>query len=423
MNQEIVESVQHAITPAECQDLYYAGKTNTEAQCFPTTMENRFYVALNATSFGSSSQITFNPDQGVSDIVLNLQLPVAAGGVDYADWALARGWGYNAIRQIGFRIGGSSLYYITGDQMAVDALDACEDQEKKDAILALGGSECLTAADFTDQAKLSAYVYIKLPWNSPSSLQKPLPLPSDLLTQPVQIIVEFNPASSIFVPLAGASAAALPAGFSYAQANFRQVHLADSGHLLARRVNMNENALTYPLRGFLQTAFKTTIAATAGQPVQVNLTGFRQGSVKDITLWAVKASDLASGQGLLYAPLLDVRLSVNGLIYFQSVAESSQMWALIDRKTPAVVTTTSLADAGGGVATATPYSAGWTIVPFAQVGEPLAGENEVVLGLPIQNSVVNLQVTFPESATYVLVASYKYVSSLMFSRGSAEYVF
>lgn len=423
MNQEIVESVHHSIVPAKCQDIYYSGVTNTEAQCFPSTMENRFYVTLNSSNFGSSSQVTFNPDEGVSDIVLNLQLPVAAGSVDYANWALARGWGYSAIRQIGLRIGGSSLYYFTGDQMFIDAVDSCEDQAKKDALLALGGSECVTPADFADQRKLSAYVYLKLPFNSPSSLNKPPILPTDLLTQPLQIIIEFNPAANIFVPLAAASAAAIPSGFSAAKVNFRQTHLMDSSHLLARRVNMNENALAMPLRGFLQTAFKTTVAATANQPIQINLTGFRQGSVKDILLWAVKASDLASGQGLKYAPLLDVQLSVNGLIYYQTVQESGQMWALCDRKTPAVVSTTSLADAGAGVATATPYSAAWTVVPFAQVDQPLAYESDIVLGLPIQNSVVNLTVSLPETATYVLVASYKYVSELMFSRGSCEYVF
>ncbi len=243
------------------------------------------------------------------------------------------------------------------------------------------------------------------------------------MTQPIQIIIEFNPYTNIFAPLAGASPTVLPAGFSYAQANFRQVHMNDTGHLLARRVNMNENALTLPLRGFLQTTFETTIAAVANQPVQVNLTGFRQGSVKEITLWAAKVSDITSGQGLKFYPLLDVRLSVNGLIYYQSVAESSQIWGLIDRKTPANVTTTSLADAGGGVAIATPYMANWVVVPLGQVSEPDAYTSEVVLGLPIQNSVVNLQVSLPETATYVLSASYKYVSSLMFSRGSCEYVF
>ena len=179
MNAEISESVQHAITPGDCQDLYYAGKSNTEVQCFPSTMENRFYSGLNNAAFGGSSTITFNPDQGVSDLVLNLQLPVP-GTATYANWALPRGWGYAAIRQVGFRVGGSSLYYVSGDQMLVDLLDDCEDQAKKDAVLALGGGECLAPADFTSQTNLSAYVYIKLPWNTISSLQKTLPLPSDL---------------------------------------------------------------------------------------------------------------------------------------------------------------------------------------------------------------------------------------------------
>lgn len=180
MNAEISESIQMAITPGECTDIYYPGKSNSEVACFASTCENRFYSGLSNTAFGGSSTITFNPDQGVSDVVLNLQLPVAGGGTTYANWALARGWGYAAIRQVSFRVGGSSLYQISGDQMLVDALDECEDQAKKDALLALGGGECLDVGDFAVQTNLSAYVYIKLPWNTPSSLQKTLPLPSDL---------------------------------------------------------------------------------------------------------------------------------------------------------------------------------------------------------------------------------------------------
>jgi hypothetical protein len=424
MNSEISENVQMAITPGEVQDLYYPGKTNTEVQAFPSTMENRFYAGLNNPAFGGSSTILFNPAEGVSDIVLNLQLPVAAAPATYANWALGKSWGAKAIRQIGFRVGGSSLYYITGDQMWVDTLDDCEDQAKKNAIVTLAGAECLTPADFADQRKLSAYVYIKLPWNTISSLQKVLPLSSDNLTQPIQIIVEFYPYTHIFFPLAGALASALPSGFSYAQMNFRQVHLTDSSHILSRRVNMNENCLTLPLRGFLQTAFKTTaVVANPDLPVQINLTGFRQSSLKDITLWAVKASDIVQGQDLTFQPLLDVQLSVNGLIYYQTVAESAQIWSLCDRKTPTAVSTTTLSDAGGGNAAATPYSASWVVVPFAQVVQPLAGESDVALGLSVQNSVVNLSLRLPTADTYVITASYKSVASLALSRGTAEYIF
>jgi hypothetical protein len=245
------------------------------------------------------------------------------------------------------------------------------------------------------------------------------------LTQPISLTIELAPYTSVFVPLAGASPAVLPlvGGYSYAACNFRQTHLADTGNLLARRVDMNSNAISYPLRGFMQSAFKTQIVSDGAAASNISLSGFRQGSVKDITLWAVNVADIAAGQPFKYVPLLDVQVAVNGLVYYQSKAESSQMWGICDRKTPTNVSTTSLTDAGGGVATATPYPSAWTVIPFAQTVQPLAGENEVALGLSIQNSIVNLQLTFPAAGTYLLTASYKYISSLLFTRGNCDYIF
>lgn len=43
---EISESVTHAITPAECKDLFYSGEGNTDLQCFPSLVDNRFVATL-----------------------------------------------------------------------------------------------------------------------------------------------------------------------------------------------------------------------------------------------------------------------------------------------------------------------------------------------------------------------------------------
>jgi len=59
---EMAESVQHAITPAECRDLYYPGDGNTDAQCFPTLVDNRYYFSLPALNQGATNTIIFNPD-------------------------------------------------------------------------------------------------------------------------------------------------------------------------------------------------------------------------------------------------------------------------------------------------------------------------------------------------------------------------
>ena len=115
---EISESVQHAITPAECKDLYYSGEGNTELQCFPTLVDNRYYFSLPSLSQSSTNTIIFNPDQGLSDIVLTAQLQPSSGPVGVGSWAgysMPRGWLAAMIQQVAVRIGGSSLYYFTGE--------------------------------------------------------------------------------------------------------------------------------------------------------------------------------------------------------------------------------------------------------------------------------------------------------------------
>lgn len=98
MNQEISEAIQHSIVPGDCADLYYPGVENTKKSCFPTYIENRYYQGLPSLAFGSSSTLLFNPDQGLGDIVLTLQLPDTHPS--YESVGLSSGWGYNMIESL-----------------------------------------------------------------------------------------------------------------------------------------------------------------------------------------------------------------------------------------------------------------------------------------------------------------------------------
>jgi len=433
MNAEISESIQHAISPGECKDLYYPGKENSELQCFPTVVNNRFYASLPALSGGSTNTLIFNPDQGLSDMVLTVSLPTS--GVSYAGWAFPKGWLSAMIFQVGLRIGGSSLYYFTGDQMLVDTLTDCEDEGKKQAVFSLAGGELLTAGQFADPVQTTASVYIKLPFNTISALQKTLPLPSDLLTQPVQVLIQFKQFSDVaYWYGAGApNYANLCSAFSSAQVNYKQTTIQNSEHLLARRTDMNVRALAYPLRYFSQTTFRTQFSAPAvGNPQSINLTGFRQGSVKYISMWL----RLVGGQPYDWISPVAVQVLINGLVYYDSRQNNSQLWNLCDRKTTAQVDNTTLSTSGAQQPQLTPSTTPWTVIPFGQDSEPMAYCNEVVLGAPISNSVVNLYVTLPAThtdatgevvslagRTVEVSASYSYAASLMFSKGTAEYVF
>jgi hypothetical protein len=405
--------------------MYYAGKENSDLQCFPSLQDNRFYVSLPSLNQGATNTIIFNPTQGLSDIVLTASLPAAGqNGVSYVGWSFPRGWLPLMVDQVALRVGGSSLYYFTGDQIFIDTLTDCEDGSKKQAVLDIGGSELLVPGDFVaGSASLSASMYLKMPFNSISALQKTLPLPTDLLSQPVQILITWKRFSDVafWNGVGAANTALLCNSFASASVNFRQTTLQNSEHLLARRENMNEKALTVPLRYFTQTAFRTTVTQAAGAKSQINLTGFRFGSVKYIDIWVRPVGQAA---GWTYVAPSQLRLLINGLVMYDTQNSNNLMWSLCDRKTPAAVSTTalSLAPGGSGVV-ATPAVCSWVPIPFSQLSEPMAYSNDITLGYPIANSVINLELTMPADGQYEVTASYHYACALMASKGTMEYVF
>ena len=291
----------------------------------------------------------------------------------------------------------------------------------------LGGQTLLgataSAGDFSDAIKRTAYVYIKLPHNTPSAQEKNLPLPTDLLTSPVQVNIEFKQGSELFIANTAVvnPTSPLPTGWSAATAQFEQTHFDDRGEQLSRKVNMSEMAYSYPLKSFSQEVFRLQ-NVPGGSQQSLTLTGLRSGNCLGIRLWC---QDNASTDKSVYACPTGVTLSVNGLIYFESRDGQNQLWSLLDRKTSASWSADAITVAGSAFVS-TPTASHWTWMPFAQHSEVLANESELTHGLSLMNSIVNLQITLPTGGganTYTVTAEYLFNSTLLFSRGSCEYIF
>jgi hypothetical protein len=224
-----------------------------------------------------------------------------------------------------------------------------------------------------------------------------------------------------------------PSALSYANANFRQTHMSNTGNLLTRRENMVQKALAFPLRYFQQTTFRAQVPISSSSPIpaQLNLTGLRSGQLKSMDIWCVRTSDLNSGNGFNWVAPTDVRLLISGTVYYDSVKGSQQMWSLVDRKTPATVATTvCLPDATTNTLTdAAQVNAPWLNIPLGQGSEVLRGENEIVGGLNVANSVLNLNLTLPGVAgapagdSWVVSVSYNFLSAMVFNAGGVDYVF
>ena len=429
MQGAVALNVQQSIRPGMEMDTYYANKENSKLQAHATVEDNRFFVALPSLNSGSSSTVTFNPNEGLAEVIITMRL---ASPTNAAGLALQEGWGYAMLRRIGYRYGSSQLYYITGQQNLIQALSLCEDSGKKQQMFFLGGQALLTAADWADAGKRTAYIYLRLPHSSPALSGGALPFPSDVLTAPVQLQIDlanFNQVISDDPTQAGV----IPSQLEFATVNFTQVTMQDAGDLVARRFDMSKHALTIPLvDGWTQEEVQFPVSVGANGQFQISLTGCKAGDLRKLRVWVTKDSDQTPDtNGKLspnktYAPS-QLTFAINGLIYLDSANGSWLLTNLLRRRQPPTVTYSDLVApaAPATVWTALPWADAWCEIDLSQP-HTNGDSQEVALvhGVPVMNSVMNLSGIMPVGNTqYTIHAEYVLNCSWMASRGSAEFVF
>jgi hypothetical protein len=420
MQNDLTESVQASIRPGEMRDLMYPGETNICKQAYPSVVNTRFVQQFTNLGAGSS-QFVLSPNGGISDIILQMATPV---GGTYTSVALPSGWGYSLINRVSVRYGSSAQYFFSGPQVWLQNVLDAENNPKVDQLLSLGGAAAVAGA----AAGATAFVYLKLPHNSCRASGKPLPFPSDLLVQPIVITVELYALNAVMINQAGGNpAASAPTALASASLQVKQEMLTDTSDTLARRVDMNSHAMTFPLPYFCQQETQVAIAGAGAQ--QVNLTGFRAGEVKQVVLWfspttaggAGNAQTPGSGNfnPLYWTSMSDIQLTYNGEIFNRFDAGSFAMWnAVEDQKLSTVNNYSVFTNGSAGV---TQVTNTYVKCDFAQVSVPSERESVLVHGKPILNSVVSFSFTAP--AAGILHAMYIYNASLLCSRGSAEYIF
>jgi len=415
-------STQDMVRPGECVDLFYYDGETSKKQCFATTQNTKFRQSLQNLG-GGSSVFTIPPNQGIQDVVVEMHI---AGLGSATGLALPRGWGYALIKQVSFRYGGSSQYFLTGDQILQNALRRQPNRSACDDLLTLGGNFATSGTTPPLTADQYASVVLTLPHNVPSGVGKAHPLPSDLLTQQIQITLELYPVASIFSVNNGA--ATPPSQLTDAYFVVQQVVMNNAGDTLARRVDMSVNAYSFPCE-FVQQKQVIPLTNTANSQ-SVVLTGFRSGEVKAIHCWLsrdgdnnLNASTGAKSPFVWYQPA-SVQMTYAGDIYARYDNFSAPLWNLINgNKAPAV---DNLDITIGAPPTASPFLSVWTELPFAQTMVDEDSHYTLVHGKPITNGIVNLDITLPfTDATddWKLNVSYIYNSTLLFSQGTADYVF
>lgn len=434
-------SAQDMVRPGECMDLYYYDGETSKKQCFPTT-QNTKYIQAFSNKQGGSSVFTIPPQNGIQDVVLEFVAPALTSVTpgDLSGIALPRGWAYALIKQVSFRYGGSSQYFLTGDQILQNALRKQPSRQTAEDLLSLGGAFS-TGAGGVVGANLDVPQYgavvLTLPHSTPSGVGKAHPLPTDLLTQQVQVTVEIYPLNQIYsVNTGNAGAKTIAAavnGLAEAQFVVQQVMFNNQSDALARRVDMATNAYAYPCE-FVQQIQRIALPAGSGgnvaNPASVVLTGFRSGEVKAIHCWLTRASDISGTPvaGALNNPFnwylpLAITMSYAGDIYARYDYASSPLWNLINGNKAPAFNNILISQAGTAEAGASAVSQ-WVELPFAQTLVDEDAHYILSHGKPITNGIVNLLVVAPSAQNdWVLNVSYLYNSTLLFSQGTCDYVF
>lgn len=417
-------SVQEMSRPGEVVDLYYYDSDTARKQAFPTT-QNTKYVQQFANLTGGSSVFTIPPTNGLQDIVVSMSF---AGQAAAPTLALPRGWGYALIKQVSYRYGGSSQYFLTGDQILQNALRAQTSRTSCDDLLTLGGNYA-TNTDLVNGQ--SAAVVLCLPHNIPSGVGKAHPLPSDLLTQQVQITVELFPVGQVWTNQSGSALPAACTSLASASFQVQQVMLNNQNDALARRLDMSVNAYAFPAE-FVQQKQIIPLQNTASSQ-SVVLTGFRSGEVKAIEIWLTRDVDTAgsspaSGLATGYNPFnwsapASVVMTYAGDVYARYEGGTGALWNLLNGNKSPAFDNVALAGAAGAI---TPSSVinQWVELPFAQALCDEDSHYTLVHGKPITNGIVNLDIVTPSAqADWKLNVSYVYNTTLLFSAGTADYVF
>lgn len=417
-------SAQDMVRAGEATDIFYYDHETSKKQVWPTT-QNTKYVQQFANLTGGSSVFTIPPNNGIQDIVISLAFDAISPAP--TGLALNRGWGYAAIKQVSFRYGGSSQYFLSGDQILQNALRAQPSRETASDLLALGGAAAIEDANNTQLSASANYanVVLVLPHATPSGVGKAHPFSSDCLTQQIQVTVELYPPSALFSKL-GTSTVNPPTQYGSATFQVQQVLFNNLGDSLARRVDLAENAYAFPAE-FVQQK-QVIPLMNSGSAQSVVLTGFRSGEVKSIQCWLTNTSGTSGAMKNYFNWVLptSVEMSYAGDIYARFNGQSSALWNLINgNKYPGAQAVALAETAVPGTSFATSsLVASWVELPFAQTFLDEDSHHTLVHGKPITNGIVNLLVTTPVASDgWELNVSYVYNTTLLFSQGTCDYVF
>jgi hypothetical protein len=422
-------STQDLVEAGVKTDFYYVDASETEIQAIPTVMNTKYRQNFSTLSSGTNT-FTFPATQGLNGIMLVMQLPAIAVSTGLS---LSRGWGYQLINNVQYRIAGSSQYQLSGAGNLVEALSRCPNNTAVDNMLALGGGSFANGSALFANTNNYAYVWISLPYTTPTLDGKKAPLPTDTLVQSCIVQVDMLPLSSIFNVSTGAVAppTALASGAFVAQ----QVALQRSSDALAQRVDLRTHSYAYPCEFIQQEIAVTGIGIDPTVVQSQTISGLRAGRFKRFNVWLTNSGDQTANvnNSLIWYRPTELTLLIAGEVFAQYSGGSSALWNLVnDTKSP-LANATYASFAAGTVTASRATASEWAVLPLSQAVKSDPNTATVVKGLAITSGIITLQFSVPATIvttgaapaanSWTLHVSPVMESTMLFSQGTCDFSF
>lgn len=394
-----------------CDHIYYDDRSVAYKQECDIIANTRYTQGFTSLSLPGTTTLQL-PNMSIIDMIacqfsINFPTNICA----------TRGWGYQLIERIDYRIGSAGTFTINGEQHALSVLEKCETLEKRNQLWRLGGDAVVSSG------VQNAYVFIDVPVSKIQAMAHKLPFDSKMLSLPIQIVIYIKGASEVF-----GGSGVMPIALSDGNFIVRQLDFKDNNASMAEDLMM-DRALSY-VHPFLfqQTQLVVPNLTTAQLPNKVvtNLQGFRFGNLVSITLWAVLNTDLTPSPTNAKNPLKtlrlnDIQLYYNGLLLYNSIKDTHALITLGNNLAPNYFETTAISGTNSGNFALTAYNSYYYTLDMSQYSAKMK-EGSIQSGLEMGPNTLLLNFTTPDSSAsaFALYVSYNYTSGLKIFQGGSQ---
>jgi hypothetical protein len=449
------------IQASEYENVYQVD-TNTRKARTPVINSQTVKIALPSKSFSGGAyniELPLGPLLSHSLMCFKLdktKLPLNA--------VLEKGWGYRILDYIEFQSEMGTFLRFPGRNMLIKALEDCETDSKRDAVMELGGQAWNGNVNDVIGDELIAYVHIYLPFSNLSA-SRVIPYDSGLLSKPWSLNLYLRSADKVFTTNALSIAAGInpPYPSEFVEAYFVvQTSLMSNGPSAGIRDMVKAGSSgryaygwMYPAP-FISEQFKGS--SDKSNPCRVRLNNFQNGGLQSMSVWLerltlgnvaqTRYADVPNASNR-YEDMSEITLYYGGQVVYRSSDDIYKLMSLSEYTCvnnmkvtyPNAGTTSITAEASKNTATST-----WVHIQFSQFNEnhftnlvqdsiaPTNNMFEITFTTPknkyLRNGGTGVQpVTIPASPLeenqpqYRLHCNYNYLSSITTMNGKSDIQF